>query len=166
MKQQLIFILAFFAAITLNAQNAMLSSGGEAIGTGGSSSFSYGLVEYSFVGTNINLTEGVQQSLKQNDEVSYVKYIANKMDELEKPATIAATVYPNPTVDHVVLALNNNVSKNLSYTIFDFSGRAVANGVIKQINTTILFSNLLPGAYTLNVYQQNDKLSSFIIIKN
>lgn len=56
---------------TVNAQQSTTSSGGEAIGVGGTSSYSVGQIVYTTnLGTNGNIAQGVQQAFEISTTIS------------------------------------------------------------------------------------------------
>jgi hypothetical protein len=138
------------------AQQTIPASGGEATGSGGTSSYSVGQLVYSTnTGSNGSITQGVQQSIElftlSNPELTAL--------------TLTAVTYPNPTSDYIVLALKNSNLTGLSYVLYDLQGRIVSKGIIQQENTAIAMQKLVTGVYVLKVNQNNQALKSFKIIK-
>lgn len=167
MKQQLFLIIAFFSAITLNAQNAIPSSGGEAIGTGGTFSFTFGQVFYTTAENTFSVSQGVQQTFKviQGLNVSKTVYTPQITAAVVDAPIINASVYPNPVANYIVLSIGNLNVSNLNYNLYDVNGRTIASGLIHQKQTTISFPYIVPGSYILQVIQHTKQLKSFIIIK-
>ena len=141
----------------LFSQETIPASGGDAMGTGGSSSYSVGQLVYS---TNSDATGTVSQGVQQSIEI----FVLSNPD-LET-VTLKAVTYPNPTINHVVLELSDANITNLTYLLFDIHGRVVSNGTICQKQTQIQMQNLESGTYILNVNQNNKALKTFKIIKN
>jgi hypothetical protein len=138
------------------AQQTIPASGGEATGSGGTSSYSVGQLVYSTnTGSNGSIAQGVQQSIElftlSNPELTAL--------------TLTAVTYPNPTSDYIVLALKNSNLTGLSYVLYDLQGRIVSKGIIQQENTAIAMQKLVTGLYVLKVNQNNQALKSFKIIK-
>jgi hypothetical protein len=138
------------------AQQTIPASGGEATGSGGTSSYSVGQLVYSTnTGSNGSIAQGVQQSIElftlSNPELTAL--------------TLTAVTYPNPTSDYIVLALKNSNLTGLSYELYDLQGRIVSKGIIQQENTAIAMQKLVTGVYVLKVNQNNQALKSFKIIK-
>jgi hypothetical protein len=138
------------------AQQTIPASGGEATGSGGTSSYSVGQLVYSTnTGSNGSIAQGVQQSIElftlSNPELTAL--------------TLTAVTYPNPTSDYIVLALKNSNLTGLSYVLYDLQGRIVSKGIIQQENTAIAMQKLVTGVYVLKVIQNNQALKSFKIIK-
>lgn len=169
MKQQCLFIALLFFAISINAQNAISPAGGEAVGKGGISSYTFGEVFYTYLpGSTISISQGVQQP------VQWIKYYPESKtvngfllltpEVIEKPL-FTAKLYPNPATDHIVLVLDNLIIKDLSYTIYDINGRAIIAGLVQQKQTTIRLLSLTRGSYILSVNQAHSKLTNIIFIK-
>ena len=155
MKKDLIAALLFFAACSIQAQQTIPTSGGEATGSGGSSSYSVGQLVYTTNTGSGTVSQGVQQSFElftlSNPELTTVN--------------VTALTYPNPTSDYVVLAISDASITDLSYAIYDIQGKAVAKGLVVQSNTQIGMQDLAIGTYVLKVNQNNAELKTFKIIK-
>jgi hypothetical protein len=139
-----------------HAQETIPASGGEATGSGGSSSYTVGQVFYT---TNTATTGGVSQGVQQpfefqtlsNPELTTVK--------------VTAVTYPNPTSDYVILKISDSTLDTLSYTLFDVTGKAISNGIITNGDTQIAMQQLAIGIYILKVNRHNQELKTFKIIK-
>ena len=157
MQRNLLVVLLFFMVHVLSAQESITVSGTTATGSGGSSSYSVGQVFYSTstAGTG-SVNQGVQQAV-------VISTLSNP--ELTT-LNLKAVTYPNPSTDYVVLSLSNASLENLTYALYDFQGRLVAQNKVLQANTKIDIQVLGVGTYVLQVQQNNKQLKSFKIIKN
>ena len=102
--------LLFFSILQLsNAQETIPSTGGNASGTGGATSYTVGQLVYT---TNISTTGSVSQGVQQ----------AFEFQTLSNPGLLAAQLtavtYPNPTTDFIVLKITDTMLENLQYTLF------------------------------------------------
>jgi hypothetical protein len=143
------------AVLTIQAQDAIPVSGGEATGSGGTVSYSVGQLVYT---TNIGsgtVSQGVQQT---------IEFVVLSNPELIA-LTLSAVTYPNPTTDYIVLSLTNAILTDLSYTMFDLQGRLVTKAKVEQEATQIAMKNLAIGVYILKVSRHNQALKTFKIIK-
>jgi hypothetical protein len=145
-----------FATHFIYSQETIPASGGDAIGPGGSSSYSVGQLFYSSVTeTNGSISQGVQQSIEHfvlsNPELTTVN--------------LKAISYPNPTTDYIVLALTDADLTNLSYILYDLHGKPVSKGMVTQANTKIDMRSLASSVYILKVSQNNQELKTFKINK-
>jgi len=146
----------FFVLFSVSAQQANVTSGGNATGTSGTSSYSIGQVSYSSAtGTNGSVNQGVQQPYEiftlGNDDFPEIKLLI--------------TVYPNPTTAFVNLKIENHSLENLQYQLFDNNGRQIQSQKITTSETQIAMENLATAIYLLNVFEDNKVLKTFKIIK-
>jgi hypothetical protein len=142
----------------LQAQNAVPATGGNASGSGGSVSYSVGQVVYTTnTGSNGSVAQGVQQPF----EISVVTGI-----EEAKGINLSVSAYPNPTTDFLNLKVENYDNTNLSYQLFDISGKLLETKNITGIQTNIVMSNLVPATYFVKVTEGNKEVKTLKIIKN
>jgi hypothetical protein len=144
------------AVFTIQAQETIPTSGGEATGSGGTVSYSVGqLLSNMNIGSNGTVTQGVQQTIEFT-VLSNPELIA---------LTLSAVTYPNPTTDYIVLSLTDATLTDLSYTMFDLQGRLVTKAKVELKGTQIAMKNLAIGVYILKVNRHNQELKTFKIIK-
>jgi hypothetical protein len=155
MKKMTLVACLLLVTQLIYSQQTIPASGGEATGSGGSSSYSVGQLVYTTNTGGGSVTQGVQQSIElftlSNPELTTVN--------------LTAVTYPNPTSDYVVLAISDANLTDLSYALSDIHGRAVAQGQATQSNTQIDMQSLATGTYVLKVNQNNQELKTFKIIK-
>ena len=138
------------------AQNAIVASGGNATGTGGSSSYSVGQVVYTNqVGSNGSTNQGVQQP---------IEIFTLGSDDFPE-ITLAMSVYPNPTTAFVNLSIAKYNSENITYQLFDLNGRVIQSNKILEKETQISLENVANAIYLLTVSDNNKSLKTFKIIK-
>ena len=113
-----IFFCVFVSIITSSmfAQSAVVTAGGTANGSGGSATYTVGqIADQRVEGSGKYIIEGVQQPY----EIQTVG-----IDNYPN-ITLNAVVYPNPTIDKVVLSISNFdiPSSGLTMQLFDFNGK-------------------------------------------
>ena len=142
----------------LQAQTSVNATGSNASGSGGSVSYSIGQVVYT---SNTGINGSVAQGIQQPYEISVVTTIeeANSM-------TLSVTAYPNPTTDYITLRIDEFDISNLSYHLYDMSGKLLQKEKITSNQISIIMSNLVPANYFVKVIQGNKELKTFKIIKN
>ena len=141
----------------LHAQEAILATGGEASGSGGSVSYSVGQVLYTTnTGTNGSVAEGVQQPY----EISVVVGI-----EQAKDINLICTAYPNPTTDLLTLEVEIADNENLFYQLYEIKGKLLVSKRLIDNKTTISMANLAPAAYFLKITDNQKVVKTFKIIK-
>ncbi len=151
-------VLLFGLGLTvLQAQECVNATGGNALGNGGSASYSVGQVIYqTLTGTNGSVAEGVQQPY----EISVVTAI----DETQG-INLSVSAHPNPVTDYLALSINEFEVSNLSYQLYDINGKILQSGKITGNQTSITMSNLEPATYIVKVIQGNNEVKTFKIIK-
>src|SRR5690554_726866 len=142
----------------LQAQTSVNATDGDVSGSGGSVSYSVGQVVYTtHTGTSGSVAEGVQQPY----EISVVTGL-----EEAQSINLSVTAYPNPTTDYLTLRIDEFEISNLSFQLYDMSGKLLQNEKITGNQTSIVMSNLLPATYFVKVIQGNKEVKTFKIIKN
>ncbi len=139
------------------AQQATVISGGNAIGSNGSSSYSVGQTVFTnLTGSNGKTNQGVQQPFEI--------FVLGTDDFPE--IQLEMKLYPNPTSANATLSIQNYASENWSYRLFDINGRIIYDQKISQTETPISLDNLSAAVYLITVSDQNKILKTFKIIKN
>jgi hypothetical protein len=156
MTKTITLLLTLFLAFTMQAQDAVVASGGNIIGAGGSSSYSVGQVVYN---TNTGATGSEAQGVQQAFEIFTLSN--PELREL----TLSALIYPNPTTDKIVLSLKNSNLTGLSYVLYNLNGKALVSSLVQQAESPIAIQNLPSGVYILKVNQNNTELKTFKIVK-
>jgi len=152
-----LFLLFNFLYPKVHSQIAIVATGGDAIGTGGTASYSVGQIDYTYAnGINGSVSQGVQQpyeiSTLGNDEFPTI--------------TLEMSVFPNPTVNNATLIVADYSTENLSYQLYDVNGKQILNENITHSETQINMENMISAIYILNVNNQNKTIKTFKIIKN
>jgi hypothetical protein len=142
--------------LTLYAQDAILTLGGDASGTGGSASYSVGQVVYTIhTATGGSVAQGVQQAY----EISTVLGVE------ENQFDISMTAFPNPTQKTLTLKIKIFDNDTLSYQLYDSYGRLLRKENIKDEITIIPTEYLAPAIYFLKIAKETKVLKIFKIIK-
>ena len=142
----------------LQAQNVISTSGGMALGNGGTATYSVGQVVYT---TNTGANGSVAQGVQQPYEISVMTGIKEAKD-----ISLEFVVYPNPTTDFVKLKIMNYKVNNLRYQLYDINGCLLQDNKVDDIETRITMENLKPSTYFLKMMQGNWDIKTFKIIKN
>jgi hypothetical protein len=161
-KLKLSAVLLLVLGLTgMQAQEAIPATGGNALGSGGSASYSVGQMVYTTnTGTNGSVAQGVQQPY----EILAVTGI-----EEAKGINLLVTAYPNPTTDYLTLEIDASTTlsfQSMSYQMYDMQGKHLQNDKITGIQTSIVMSNLVPATYYAKVIQGNKEVKTFKIIKS
>jgi hypothetical protein len=143
--------------VGLKAQDSMISSGGEAAGSGGTISYTIGQVAYS---SSVNASGSVAEGVQQPFEISGPNALAETNGLL-----LLVSTYPNPTTDFLILKVEHLDLSALSFQLYDIKGMLLEHREIKDIETRITMSNYMPSTYILKVKEGNKEISAFKIIK-
>lgn len=155
------FLILFITCISFvsnsYAQESVVVSGGNASGTGGSSSYSIGQIVYtSLPGIKEYILQGIQQPYEittlGNDEFTGINLVM--------------TAYPNPTTDILNLVVVNDKLNDLSYNLFDINGKLISGNLkITSSETSVSMQKLNQGIYFLAINDHNKTIKTFKIIK-
>ena len=157
---QLKLTAVFFLVIGLTglqAQESINTTGGNATGSGGSTSYSIGQMVYN---TSIGDDGSVAQGVQQPFEISVLG-----VDDFEE-INLSVMVYPNPTTDYLTLEVKEFDPATLSFQLFDIQGRLLQSQNIINNQTNIIMSTLPSATYFVKVSQENREVKTFKIIKN
>ncbi len=143
---------------TIQAQEDVTTTGGNAKGTGGTVSYTVGQVAYT---TNTSTTGTVTQGVQQPYEILVLTGTVEA-----KGISLEFSVYPNPTSDYLKLKVENYNLENLTYQLYDVSGSLIQNGEIVNQETILETGGLAPAAYYLRIIDNNKEIKTFKIIKN
>ncbi|MFT6166192.1 MAG: hypothetical protein ACJAV5_001372 [Vicingaceae bacterium] len=157
MKINVFVLLTFLiSSVELQAQKTVLVAGGDAIGSGGTSSFTVGQVVYT---TNTGSNGSVAQGVQQPYEVSIVIGINETTINLE------IAVYPNPTTNNLTLKIDDFQLSILNFQLIDLQGRVIENKKVVETYTDISVQALPQAIYFLNVIRNNQVVKTFKVIK-
>ena len=151
-------ILAFILSMTVSviyAQEAVLITGGDSSSSSGSLAYSVGQVVYTSDSNNDGtVNKGVQQAF----EIFTLSIDDNRLD-------ILLSVYPNPTTSHINLRIDDQLSKGLSFQLYDLHGRLLRQENITDKITQIDMQKLQSATYLVNILQDHKRVKSFKVIK-
>ena len=153
-KQMTCLVLLFLGLGGLQAQDAVTAAGGEASGSGGSSSYSVGQVLYTTsAGSNGIVAHGVQQA--------YEIFVTTGIEETN--INLELSVYPNPTTNYLNLKVED--PDKLIYQLYDLQGRMLANAEVISNSTRINLEDQPSSTYFLVVLKENNIIKTFKVIK-
>lgn len=140
----------------VNAQEAVVTSGGNASGTNGNVSYTVGQTIYTTnLGTNGSVAQGVQQAFEIYTLLGAENFNIN----------LQLAVYPNPTTNWLQLEVKNTDFTNLSYQLFDLNGKMIYNQKVTAETSSISMEQLPTAIFLLKVFSNNKEVKSFKIIK-
>ncbi len=148
-----------FAIGSLQAQEAISATGGDASGNGGTVSYTVGQVAF------LNITEStgyVLQGVQQPYEIYLVTGI-----EKANGVSLDCIIYPNPVQEHLQLKIQGLSWEKLHWGIYDSGGKLLKSENISNSLSTIPVADLAQGIYLFLVSdKQKGVIKTFQIIKN
>lgn len=156
----LALLIMGLVSLSLSGQEAILTTGSTATGSGGSASYSVGQVVYATnSGSNGSVNQGVQQAYIISEETGI-----NQAREI----SLNHLVYPNPTTDYLILKIEeiNIETSDFQYFLYDIGGKLIQNDNVRSLETTIDFSQLSSANYLLRIIQKGKEIKTYKIIKN
>lgn len=153
----ILWILFGSGIIGAKAQSGIVASGGNATGSGGSVSYSVGQVDYIYAkGSGGTMNQGIQQP--------YELFVVSGMEETA--TSISAKVFPNPTLDFIILDVKNVGIQGMSYSLIDLQGKTITQQKLSSEQTNISMRELSNGTYFIKLTDNTKELKTFKIIKN
>jgi hypothetical protein len=166
-KPVIIIILLFsFKGISQTKQpiandtmETLVTAGEDASGGSGTVTYSIGQVFYTDMAeSTYNVSQGVQQGAANNNLST---------EENGTEATTEVSVFPNPTIDYVTIKILGSQVENIqgSYRLYDLQGRLLKQEAAIQSETQLNITDLRAAIYLLQVYNDNEILKTFKIVK-
>lgn len=154
---KILLVACFLKGISgVYAQETVVSTGGEATGSGGTSSYSIGQVAYTTnTGSSGSLAQGVQQAY----EFSIVMGVNVTEINLE------LVVFPNPTINEVTVKMLNISERQLNYQLYSTQGKLMKTIKTPSQTEVIDLQSSPVGTYLLYVLDSNTIIKTFKIIK-
>ena len=147
--------LSFAPLGLLKAQKTMASAGITATGSGGSSSYTVGQIDYQQKGANAQVMEGVQHAYE------ITTLAVEDLDNKERNIIL----YPNPVKDFLFIDFNDKNYQDSNYVLFDSQGKLIKTGNLNQQKSELDFSLLPTSVYIIQIFQKNQNIKTFKIIK-
>ncbi len=153
----MLLVFVFFFS-TVSAQEAVISSGGDGSGSGGSVSYTIGATVYTTsTGTSGSVAQGVQHP--------YEIYVVTGIEEVQG-IDLEISAYPNPVTDYLILKVDDENLIGVTYQLYNIEGRLLENNELVDNKTHIYMNKLKPATYFLKVLNNNKEIKTFKIVKN
>jgi PQQ-dependent dehydrogenase (s-GDH family) len=113
------------------------------------------------IGGTSGPTAGMNGGITDRGSILEFKYTGALLSLPTDPAFVnneklTLRMYPNPASKILFIESKRNVSKPISYQIFDMSGRTVLSGTSSRDKTEVNIERLLPGVYTVRMFNGRD----------
>ena len=153
----MILLLMLLTYENTQAQQAIVTIGGDAIGASGQISYSIGQIAYTtYEGSTGSVSQGVQQPF----EISVIT------ETNESTAEVLCTSYPNPTSEGVYLHITAAFFSEFHFQLVDLTGKLLHSGGIQEEETYIDMKSLSAGIYVLRIQTNHKNIKTFKIVKN
>lgn len=146
-----------FGITTADAQQAIVPTGGNASGSGGTVVYTVGQLVYT---TQSDAKGTIAQGVQQPFEILVMTGVNNLA------LNLILTAYPNPTTGSLTLHSDHADMSNLNFELYDISGKIIESRKISSPSEIICFDHLPAAMYFLKVTNTNQVIKSFKIIKN
>ena len=144
--------------MSTQAQEAIPASGGNASGSGGSTSYTVGQIVFNTItGTSGSVAQGVQQPYEISTTIGI---------PAAKGIELVCSAFPNPTQDYLTIKVENYDLKNLSYQLYDANGKLLGNEKLSSNQTKINMVGLAVAIYYVRILDKSNEVKTFKIIKN
>lgn len=156
-KKLKLMVLLFGLGLAVHAQQAVIATGGNASGSGGTVAYSIGQVIYKTnIGPNGSVSNGIQQAF----EISTVTGIEDNKISLN------LQVYPNPTNGYLTLSIDKTEFTSFNFQLTDNTGKVIESKIVTSPNEIINMECLAKAVYFLKVSRNDLDVKTFKIIKN
>ena len=152
MKAVIITLFTFSFAFTSNAQEVVSTQGNSY--SNGTVSIDYTIGEV-VINTGTSGTNDLTQGFHQTNW--------NFLGVENHALSYEVLVFPNPTSE--VLNIQASTFENVTYALYDATGRLVLEDKLTAERTAIQVSHLAPGSYSLVLQSQTQNLKVFKLIK-
>ncbi len=161
MKLTLFTFLTSIFFLSINAplygQNAVTTTGGNAISESGSVSYTVGQVFFHPVrSSSATVLQGVQQPW----EITVISGISDA-----EGISLHVMAYPNPVVDYLILKVESYKPEGIIYQLFDINGKLLESKAADVPETRIAMASRHPATYILRVFDKHKEIRAFRIVK-
>ena len=161
MKKTLLLAALLLTGLSLNAQEKLSTTGGDA--ESNSCSVSYTVGQMAVKTAYERATNGERVSANVREGVQQTYSVEELKIEGAEPFDFDIKVYPNPTTDNVTVRLDKAVA-NMQYELYDVDGRLLLKENLDSVEQSIDMRDYAAGAYLLRVV--GDKATqSYRIVK-
>ena len=143
----------------LHAQSSVHTAGADALGTGGTASFSIGQVMYTGIeGQGGYAGSGVQQP-----------YTITMVGSIDPAPGVSVSFFPNPVQENDFLVINMDsgydASARYSIEIRDLYGKRLIVQEMNEMSTAIPVGDYASGLYLLTVLKNDSTIRIFKVVK-
>jgi hypothetical protein len=148
MKKTLLLAALLLTGLSVNAQETLSTTGGDAESNTCSVSYTVGQMAvktaYERVTNGERMSANVREGVQQTYSVEELKI------EGAEPFGFNIKVYPNPTTDNVTVSLDKAV-EGMHYELYDVDGRLLQKETMRTAEHSIDMRDYPSGAYLLRI---------------
>ncbi len=160
-----VLLLSSIGLMSIQAQQAILSSGGDALSDEGSLSYSVGQVLYeSIICSNFRNDACVAGSMTFSVQQP-IEFTTVGIDDLDDTSYLYS-IYPNPAASNFTLQTDDAGWADLTLWLFDLNGKLIWVQNATEDTTAIPLDVLTSGIYFLKLANEKKHIKTFKIIKN
>ncbi|MEO5906358.1 MAG: T9SS type A sorting domain-containing protein [Saprospiraceae bacterium] len=153
-------LIAALPMVHTFSQTAVVAAGGDATGPNGTIAYSIGQFDYEhYAGETGSINLGVQQP-----DVVIIIGTEDFTDQFD------IQLFPNPVSDETNLYVDEisfaELHQNLSYELYDLTGKMMIREKINSVKTIVRTSMLTNGEYVLRIMSDRQDLKTFKIVKS
>ena len=154
----LLSLVTYMSFLEVHGQTSILSSGGNATGSGGSISYSVGqIINSTMAGPDGSISNSVQQPY----EISVITSIEN-IGRINS----GIKLYPNPTAGLIALTIDPfEDDMNIRFLLYNLEGILLIDRMVEDKTTDIRLDGYSSTIYFLVVIKDNLEVQTFKIIK-
>ena len=141
-----------FSFTSVQSQKAVVVSGSNILSSSGTVSYSIGQIDYISTGTDITVSQGMQQ-------------VYGKLEALID-SNISVTVWPNPVFNNLNIQVSDINGTGITCQLFTIDGQFLESRIVKENCLNINMAHYAGATYILLVAHLSKKAKSFKIIKN
>jgi hypothetical protein len=146
-----------FGIPAAQAQQAIVPTGGNATGSGGTVAYTVGQLVYT---TQTDAKGTVAQGVQQPFEILVQTGIEFRSIDLK------VTAYPNPTSGSLTLSVAEADINTLTFELSDLNGKVLETRKIIATSEIICLDHLAPSTYIVKIVSTTREVKTFKITKN
>lgn len=148
MKKTLLLAALLLTGLSLNAQETLSTTGGDA--ESNTCSVSYTVGQMAVKTAYERATNGERVSANVREGVQQTYSVEELKIEGAEPFNFDIKVYPNPTTDNVTVSLGKTVA-DMRYELYDVDGRLLQKETISTTEQVIELRGYPAGSYVLRI---------------
>jgi hypothetical protein len=152
MKKNKLLLFSLLTTLSVSSQEVISTQGDSYSNASGSIDFTIGEV---IIDTGTDGTNDITQGFHQTNW--------NFLGLEDHAPNYEAIIFPNPTKD--ILNIKTSKFENVTYKLYDATGKVVLEDILSSEQTPIQVSQLAPGNYSIALIDDSKNLKIFKLVK-